>query len=392
MRRDGIDRGVLLIAGVVLVLAAMVVFVIFSVRSDDVSERLASGDQLSVLLTVELPDGGLVTQGLFFQPMTSRAALFDVPSDTGVVVPSRNRVDSIATIYFVEGIEAYRTAVSELLDQPIAYYIDMDASGFESLVDLVEGLPLFVTGIPTEGPERVLLPTGDVVLDGAKALQYLGYRNEAETEREGVARRQKIVTSLLQEIGRDAPLLAGDPGTAIALDLVGTDVERGAFVSLVGALALLESDRVITRQIEGVSRRVTSDGGDLVLLFPHQEGRWLRESVRQVVENINSTESIRDENIVIRLEILNGTNQSGLAARTATLYRSLGFDVVSIGNAQSDDVDRTTIVDRTGNEIFANKTAEIIRAPYIETRIEDDAIVDVTIILGRDFDSQYVRQ
>ena len=391
MRREGIDRGLLLIIVIVVVLAGMVVFVLLSIQTDEVSERLQDGQQLSLLIVVEVPGGDLVTQGFFFQPETSRAALFDIPADTGVVVPSLNRVDAIETVYWTDGVEAYLQAASELLDQPLSYYVALDASQFEGTVDLLEGLPLFVTGIPTEGPDRVLLPTGDVVLDGAKSLQYLGYSNEGETERERVARRQKVVTSLLQEIGRYSEFLADDVASRVALGLVETDLERSAFGSMVAAMASLESDRVITRQIEGLYRRVTSDEAELVLLFPHEEGRWLRESVRQVVENIDSTESIRDENIVIRLEILNGTDQTGLASRTAELYRSYGFDVVSVGNAQSDDVEDTLVIDRTGSDIFARRTADIIRAPDVETRVQDGAIVDVTIILGKDFDSRYVR-
>ena len=248
-----------------------------------------------------------------------------------------------------------------------------------------------MTDLPDEGPEAVRIPSGDVILDGAKALEYLRYRSEGEREREPIARRQKMIVSLLEELGNNHAVLSGESESRLLMSQLATNIERRAFVSLVRELDGLESDRMITRQIEGVWREVSTGDEAELLLFPHQEGRWLEESVRQVVENLASEESIRDENIVIRLEILNGTDVSGLATRTAELYRSYGFDVVAVGNAQSNEVEQTLVVDRVGSEIFARRTADIVRATTVESEPEPQAAVDVTVILGKDFDGRYVR-
>jgi hypothetical protein len=258
-------------------------------------------------------------------------------------------------------------------------------------VDLVGGLPVFVTDLPNEGPDAVRIPNGDVVLDGAKAIAYLSYRSESERDRERIARQQKLVVSLLERIGDAHDVLRHRDAGRIFAATMTTNIDRAAFASLAAQLDALENDRMITRQIEGVNRRVDTDGDEEILLFPHQEGRWLKESVRQVVENLASQESVRDENIVIRLEILNGTDITGLASRTAELYRSYGFDVVAVGNAQSSDVEETLVVDRVGNDVFARRTADIIRAPAIESATDGQAVVDVTVILGKDFDGRYVR-
>ena len=73
------------------------------------------------------------------------------------------------------------------------------------------------------------------------------------------------------------------------------------------------------------------------------------------------------------------------------LYRSYGFDVVTVGNAIRDDVADTVVIDRIGNEVFANRTAEIIRASLIDLQVETQMGVDVTVVLGEDFDGRYVR-
>lgn len=391
MQRGGIDKGVVFLIVMVAVVAAAVVIVGLALRTDEVSDLVAAEEQLAALLVIELDDRRLSTQTLFYDFTTDRGALFDVPSRTGVVVESLNRIDSIDTVFFTDGIEAYRSAIATLVGVDIPFSIHVDEAGLEAVVDLVAGVPVFVTDLPNEGPEAVRVPNGDVVLDGAKALQYVRYAGEGERDRERVARHQKLVISLLEELGNNHERLAGGSASRVLMGHVDTNIERSALISLMRELDALENDRMITRQIEGIERRVITDGSEEVLLFPHQEGRWLKESVRQVVENLASDESVRDENIVIRLEVLNGTGVTGLASRTAELYRSYGFDVVAVGNAQSSDVENTLVVDRVGSDVFARRTADIIQAPLVESEPDPQAAVDVTVILGKDFDGRYVR-
>lgn len=391
MQRGGIDKGVILLIVIVAVIAAAVVVVSLALRSDEVSDLVAADEQLAALVVIELGDGRLSTQTLFYDFATDRGALFDVPGQTGVVVESLNRIDSIDTVFFTDGLDAYRQAVSTLVGVEIPFSVHLDEDGLEAVVDLVAGVPVFVTDLPNEGPDAVRVPNGDVVLDGAKAVEYVTYAGEGERDRERIARHQKLVISLLEELGNNGETLGGRRASRILHGQMETNMDRAAMVSLMRELDALENDRMITRQIEGVARRVVTDETEEVLLFPHQEGRWLKESVRQVVENLASEESVRDENIVIRLEILNGTEVTGLASRTAELYRSYGFDVVAVGNAQSSDVEDTLVVDRVGSDVFARRTADIIQAPLVETEPDPQSAVDVTVILGKDFDGRYVR-
>jgi polyisoprenyl-teichoic acid--peptidoglycan teichoic acid transferase len=411
VKRVRIDRAIFLVVAIVVVVVGAGFFVAAYVRTDAISDLADDGAQISILFALELPDNRLITEVLFFDTGTNRAALFDIPSNTGVVVESLNRVDGVDTVYWNDGVELYREAVSDLLGASLDFHVAMTMAGMETTVDLLEGIPLFVADIPNEGPDAIRIPTGDVVLDGAKMQSYVAYSSPNERERERIARSQKAIAGMVDRFGEKSNLVADPVGLGILFDAVQTNIDRRAFVSLAAILGSLEVDRIITRQVEGTMRQVETGGetgaelgaeagaeaGAGVsdeteqLLFPHQEGRWLAESVRQVVENLQSQEALRDENLVIRLEILNGTGNTGLARRTAELYRSYGFDVVTVGNAASEEVAETIVVDRVGNEIFTNRTAEIIRASLVDLQLESQAGVDVTIILGEDFDGRYVR-
>ena len=391
MKRGRIDRSIFLIVAIVVVLAGAGLLVARYVRTDVISDLADGGEQLSILFVLELQDGRLITEVLYFDTSTNRAALFDIPANTGVVVESLNRVDGIDTIYWNDGIDLYRQAIAKLIGAPVDFHIVLTMDSLETVSDLLEGIPLFVADIPNEGPDAIRIPTGDVVLDGAKMQSYVAYTPEGERDRERIARWQKAVAGIIGRLGENSDLVTDSAASVVLSDAIEMNIDRRAFISLSSVLSGLEVDRIITRQAEGTTRQVETGNETEALLFPHQEGRWLTESVRQVVENLRSQEVLRDENIVIRLEILNGTGNPGLARRTAELYRSYGFDVVTVGNTEREGVEETIVVDRVGNEIFASRTAEIIRASLIDLQLEGQAGVDVTIVLGEDFDGRYVR-
>ena len=99
------------------------------------------------------------------------------------------------------------------------------------------------------------------------------------------------------------------------------------------------------------------------------------------------------------LEIQNGTTVQGLARNTAALLKNIGYDVLSMVNADSNDYEKTVIIDHIGNEEIAKNLADFIHCDNIiieeindeDTQLEETSLVDFTIILGKDFDGRYVR-
>jgi hypothetical protein len=133
------------------------------------------------------------------------------------------------------------------------------------------------------------------------------------------------------------------------------------------------------------------DGQDL--LFPFHEGRILLETVSQLQDILSRTDVDSHEDLVISVEILNGTTNNGLAARTAQIFKSYGYNIVSVSNADRDDYRNTVIIDRRGNMESAEKAADLINCERIHTDLYPgmDESVDVTVILGKDFDGRYVK-
>jgi len=391
-----IDAGVVFVLLILLVVGVATLILYFQVQTDEISSRVENNQDLGFLLVITEDDQPVLTQAFLYAPATGRGSLIDVPGDVGTIVSGLDRVDRIDSAFAVGGADAYRSQVALMLGTELPYYILMDGEGLERLVDLAEGLPLFIAaGMSDYDSDSVgLFPSGNVVLDGRKARDYLAFAEYGERDVERVARRQSFVGRTIAMIGSLAEVIENDEVARFLYGVLETNLDQRAVGSLVGVLAEFEPERVVTRRVQGTVRSVESNGVEQELLFPHFEGQWLRETVRQVRESLRSEEQLPGEGVVISLEILNGTGATGLARRTQELFESHGYDVRAIGNADTSDVESTLVISRGTERMYAERTAEVIRAERVLTqeREGEGPVVDVTVIIGKDFDGRYVRQ
>lgn len=87
----------------------------------------------------------------------------------------------------------------------------------------------------------------------------------------------------------------------------------------------------------------------------------------------------------LRVEVLNGSGDQGAARSMMRRLRELGFDVVSIDNADHFDYQTTQVINRSGMTGAAGEVAGSIGADSVRTAIDHDLALDVTVILGKDW-------
>lgn len=92
---------------------------------------------------------------------------------------------------------------------------------------------------------------------------------------------------------------------------------------------------------------------------------------------------------MIQVEVLNGCGISGVADKFTDFLRKHDFDVVQMGNYRSFDVDNTLVIDRTGNLQVAEKVARAlgVSRKNVIQQISKDYLLDVSVVIGRDFNS-----
>lgn len=101
-------------------------------------------------------------------------------------------------------------------------------------------------------------------------------------------------------------------------------------------------------------------------------------------------EAIRKRNSTIRVEILNGCGESRLAIKVANILRKMGFNVIKIGNATTDDFNETVVIERSSEDLRnAKYFAKRINCKNIGKDIDPALHLEVTIILGQDYEEYF---
>lgn len=386
------------VTAVLLVLIFLVIIVTGGVlyvqlRTDDVGSRLVTGEIVRTLVVAHENNQPFLSFVLFYHPETERAAVLDIPGNLGGVIRSLGRVDRVDAVFAHQTPDLFRAEVERFIGVSIPFTLVMSDEQLIDFINLLGGVDLFIINDYREmdGNDPILLPTGNVRLDGEKAVQYVRYQDEVETELEQIGKRQAFVQSLLRSIRRNVRFLSDPDVVELRSRFIETDLDVRAQTTLFTAIGNIDPERVVGRRVQGTTRAVEVEGTVRQLLFPHFEGQWLKQAVQQVQQTLASAEEVVAEQVVVRLEILNGTSRSGLARRTAELYEAYGFEVRRFGNAESDQIEHTLVVDRRGIGDLSQQVAQVIQAQRVVTEVQPSADVDVTLILGRDFDGSVVR-
>ncbi|MCJ7507645.1 MAG: LytR C-terminal domain-containing protein [candidate division Zixibacteria bacterium] len=101
-----------------------------------------------------------------------------------------------------------------------------------------------------------------------------------------------------------------------------------------------------------------------------------------------------EEPTYLRVQILNGCKQSGLAEKIrdqliSRRWEEFAFDVVDVGNFGDSTISQTLILDRKGQDKRAFEVADILgikKENVFLKRLEDNYLdIDLSIVLGADY-------
>jgi hypothetical protein len=259
--------------------------------------------------------------------------------------------------------------------------------------------------IPTPVDEyhdgHILFSSGITRLDGDKAKIYLTYELPEENDELINFRRQRFFIGLIKRLGEQNQFLENPQAAGVFRSLIKTGINARTHMRLFGEFAGIDADRVSIQSVGGNVRMIS----DQLLIFPYWDGNLIKEIVRQTLGSlIRPTENTMGDR-VFTVEILNGTMVSGLAGRPAELFRGFGYDVISIGNADRNDYEKTLIIDRSGYQAVARSFGELIRCtniqfdspiqanPEIDLEMQNfEYRSDFTVIIGRDFNGRFVAE
>jgi hypothetical protein len=87
---------------------------------------------------------------------------------------------------------------------------------------------------------------------------------------------------------------------------------------------------------------------------------------------------------VIRVQVLNGSGEDGIASRVASFLREGGFQVVEVGNADRRDYFPTLVVARREDPEAARAVAHYLGGLPMVRQAWSSEAAEVTVVLGSD--------
>ena len=403
-KRKGFDKSIILLAAILIIILAAAFYIYSHFRTDTITDALESGETITAAFFVSHENKLLFTEVFFYNPETHKGAILDIPSEVGSILKSESRIDRIEVLYEPGKPGDIKRKIEDLIGAEIPYYFEMSIEDLEHAVDIIEGVEMFIAN-PVENISQddvVLLPSGSMVLDGGKIKTFLLYKgDDREPEIEKIGRKQKFIQAFLNRLGEKHRELEQDAVFQYFHETMNTNLDKQALLSFITEMRHLDVERIIFQRVLGVHRTVD----DKRLLFPHYDGKLLKETVGQTIDSLVGSEPVAENNLTIHLEILNGTQRNGLASRTSQVFKSFGHEIVRVGNAEHFEYERTMVIDLSGNIQKAQKIANVINCQNVTTKIEEDKLlpeegasavqdfekIDVTVILGKDFDGRYCK-
>ena len=388
-------------------------------------------DRINILLLGmggEGHDGAYLTDTIMLaslKPTTKQVALVSVPRDLTAPVSGWRKINSI-NAYAEQanpgsGSEATTKAISELFQEPIAYYVRVDFSGFERIIDEIDGIEINVENAfddytyPISGREdnpdyysrfeHLHFDAGLQKMDGVLALKYARSRHALGSEGSDFARarRQQLLLEAVKEklLSRQTllnPVVLGRLINEFSQD-VSTNLSAWEILRLWNLFKDTNQNQIINKVLSDApdGLLVSGKGEDGAYILTPRTGNFseIRTSVQNIFNSAPTNTPIEIEKITdsAKLFIANGTWITGLAGKTSQSLEQYLFKVVGTGNAVERNYERTVVYDLSAGQkneslIILKKITGATQAfnspDWLEPYKNGDNKSDFLLILGTD--------
>ena len=387
-------------------------------------ETLKNLEPIQVLLLgVSTDNGGKLTDTIMigsYNPKTQNASLLSIPRDTfvGKNPKAGTGSDKINSLY-QKGPEKTLEKVNELTGLDIKYYMVIDNQALIKLVDVIGGVEFYVPDDmdydDSSQDLHIHLKKGLQLLDGDKAEQLVRFRknNDGTTysgnhEKDDYGRmstqREFIIETVKQTIQAKNILKIKD-----IIDIAYEYVETNLSISIVKDYV----PYAININIDGIQSAVLPGGSygpsttpSYPLWFFVADKKETAKLIEQLYETTeieeDMEENVGDEKIIssetetsvvevnkdaasdIKIEILNGSGSADLLSKVKKDLMNQGYKIINTTSTTT--TSKTTIINKTDvDSTFTENIKDVIGVENVSTSSVSASNVDITIIIGKDY-------
>lgn len=409
------------------------------VESAETKLKGESDDRINILLLGiggKNHDGGLLTDTIILaslKPSEKKLSLLSIPRDLAVPIENMgwrkiNSVNAFAEMKTPgSGGLAISQTISNIFKIPIDYYLTVDFTGFEKIIDELSGIKINVENTfddyryPALGNEdaaweerweHLHIERGEQTMDGRLALKYVRSRHASGAEGSDFSRsrRQQKVLEAVKDKVMSLNILFKPSLIAKIISAINenysTNLKIWEMVKLWGLAKDITNENISSRVLDNGPSGLLVDtvGLDGAYLLSPRSGDF--SEIKYLINNIfdeapaTDKEKVKDDKAAI--EVRNGTWINGLANKVALDLEKYGFNIVRVGNSSQQNFEKSVIYDLTyGAKIQAltilkNKTGANVALGLPQWLIDDLAKEisgqtkliqpDFILILGQDAD------
>ncbi len=337
--------------------------------------------------------GGLRSDSIMIlrvDPTSNRAALLSIPRDLYVPIGGSAGSSRINNAIQVGGPELLIETIQDYFGIPINHYVQVDFEGFTTIVEALDGVPVFFPHPVRDLKSGLDVPeAGCVTLDARNALGFVRSRAYQElvdgrwrTDGTGdIGRVRRQQEFIVQALDRAFTRGVRNPVTLNALidgalDAVTIDdtLDGDDIVRLADEFRSFHPSEL---DLYGLPVTGGSAGGASIL-------RLQTQAAEPVLDIFRNNDPSRLSESSVRVRVLNGTGEPGQASSLAADLRAAGFSIGGTGDARELGASRTVIRHPPGDEPAADLVARWLEAGG--RLVEDPDVLDVTVVTGTDFD------
>ncbi|MEY9215310.1 LCP family protein required for cell wall assembly [Thermobifida halotolerans] len=356
----------------------------------------------------ERPDTLLIAH---ISPSYDGAILVNLPRDSMVDMPAcepngdrpgmqaqRGMINSAMNY---GGVQCQWKVVEQLTGIHIDHFVSVDFTGFKEMVDAIGGVEMCIPA-PVDDPKaKLTLEAGQQTLNGEQALGYMRSRygqgdgsDLSRIERQQVflgAMLRKIMsgeimsspTSIYSFLGSVTDSITVDDQftvdkmTDIAIQMREVDMENIRFVTVPNGAHPDDPNRVAWTQPDA-DQLFQAIANDTEIAEEESDKPKEEESQESAEEPVTVSPS------EVSVEVINGTDISGLAGEVGSALQEKGFVLAGTGNPQGLVPERTTVYHGPGMEEHARAVAAELEQAVVE---ENPALGStVQLVISADWD------
>jgi len=309
---------------------------------------------------------------LSISPKTKDVLILSIPRDTRVEIPERG-MDKINHAYAFGGERLISKTVSSFLDVPIHFYAVVDFIGFVYIIDELGGVEIDVEKemhyVDKAGGVEINLYPGKQILDGGKALQYIRFRYDKLGDLGRIKRQQKLALAVIKKMINFDSITKIPQISEGMKEYMETNIEAQDAIALANLFRGVNQEKFRVETVQ--SKPVYIEGIS-----------YLEPNVEEVQQRVKSL--IYSKNSGMKVEVLNGNAMAGIAHKIAKDLELQGFEIVNIGNADNFNYEQTKIIVYSKEVNLDNQFKELFKDFEIAKEYQDQANLDLVIILGKD--------